>query len=80
VVATLGTTVCCAFDCLDEIGIVANREGVWLHVDAAYAGRLEKLREEKLTIVQLMIRETKRELIRSFGPQDPLSSVQNSVT
>jgi len=54
-------------------------------VDAAYAGRLEKLREEKLreeklTIVQLMIREMKRELIRSFGPQDPLSSVQNSAT
>ncbi|XP_018368357.1 PREDICTED: aromatic-L-amino-acid decarboxylase-like [Trachymyrmex cornetzi] len=37
-VATLGTTVNCAFDRLDEMGIVANREGIWLHVDAAYAG------------------------------------------
>ncbi|XP_015602412.1 aromatic-L-amino-acid decarboxylase [Cephus cinctus] len=37
-VATLGTTCSCAFDCLDEMGIIANREGVWLHVDAAYAG------------------------------------------
>jgi len=34
----LGTTVNCAFDRLDEMGIVANREDVWLHVDAAYAG------------------------------------------
>ncbi|XP_057325685.1 aromatic-L-amino-acid decarboxylase [Microplitis mediator] len=38
VVATLGTTCCCAFDCLDELGIVSNREPIWLHVDAAYAG------------------------------------------
>ncbi|XP_043276522.1 aromatic-L-amino-acid decarboxylase [Venturia canescens] len=37
-VATLGTTAACAFDRLDEMGPVANREGVWLHVDAAYAG------------------------------------------
>ncbi|XP_011859985.1 PREDICTED: aromatic-L-amino-acid decarboxylase-like isoform X1 [Vollenhovia emeryi] len=37
-VAALGTTNTCAFDRLDEIGIVANREDVWLHVDAAYAG------------------------------------------
>nr|BCT26321.1 putative aromatic amino acid decarboxylase [Euura sp. 'Pontania] len=38
IVATLGTTCSCAFDRLDEIGVVANREDVWLHVDAAYAG------------------------------------------
>ncbi|XP_011867954.1 PREDICTED: aromatic-L-amino-acid decarboxylase-like isoform X1 [Vollenhovia emeryi] len=38
IVATLGTTASCAFDRLDEIGIIANREDVWLHVDAAYAG------------------------------------------
>ncbi|XP_076643377.1 aromatic-L-amino-acid decarboxylase [Halictus rubicundus] len=37
-VATLGTTCSCAFDRLDEMGVVANRENVWLHVDAAYAG------------------------------------------
>lgn len=36
VVATLGTTNTCAFDRLDEVGPVANRYGVWLHVDAAY--------------------------------------------
>ncbi|OQV16798.1 Tyrosine decarboxylase [Hypsibius exemplaris] len=35
---TLGTTGCCAFDALDEIGPVCEREGIWLHVDAAYAG------------------------------------------
>ncbi|OQV23588.1 Aromatic-L-amino-acid decarboxylase [Hypsibius exemplaris] len=38
VVATLGTTPCCAFDDLTEIGPVCKREGVWMHVDAAYAG------------------------------------------
>lgn len=38
IVATLGTTNSCAFDCLDEIGAVGNDLGAWVHVDAAYAG------------------------------------------
>ncbi|CAH1389039.1 unnamed protein product [Nezara viridula] len=38
VVATLGTTGTCAFDDLSEIGPICRREGIWLHVDAAYAG------------------------------------------
>lgn len=38
VVGTLGTTNSCAFDRVDEIGVVANRENIWLHIDAAYAG------------------------------------------
>lgn len=38
VCATLGTTVSCAFDDLEELGPVCEREGLWLHVDAAYAG------------------------------------------
>jgi len=38
VVATLGTTNSCAFDRLDEIGPVAQRYNLWIHVDAAYAG------------------------------------------
>ena len=37
-IATLGTTSSCAYDNLKEIGPVCQREGVWLHVDAAYAG------------------------------------------
>ncbi|XP_069766656.1 histidine decarboxylase [Narcine bancroftii] len=36
--ASLGTTGVCAFDCLSELGPVCAREGLWLHVDAAYAG------------------------------------------
>ncbi|KAK1134068.1 hypothetical protein K0M31_011853 [Melipona bicolor] len=36
---TLGTTACCSFDNLREIGPVCKKySGVWLHVDAAYAG------------------------------------------
>ncbi|XP_050577231.1 aromatic-L-amino-acid decarboxylase-like isoform X1 [Bombus affinis] len=36
---TLGTTACCSFDNLREIGPVCKKyPGVWLHVDAAYAG------------------------------------------
>ncbi|KAL3870285.1 hypothetical protein ACJMK2_038361 [Sinanodonta woodiana] len=38
VCATLGTTPSCAFDCLPEIGPICEKEGIWLHVDAAYAG------------------------------------------
>uniref|UniRef100_L7LUI3 Putative aromatic-l-amino-acid/l-histidine decarboxylase n=1 Tax=Rhipicephalus pulchellus TaxID=72859 RepID=L7LUI3_RHIPC len=36
--ATLGTTSCCSFDALAEIGPLCQKEGIWLHVDAAYAG------------------------------------------
>lgn len=38
VVATLGTTSVCTFDALDEVGQVCTEFGLWLHVDAAYAG------------------------------------------
>uniref|UniRef100_A0AAQ6IQW8 Histidine decarboxylase n=1 Tax=Anabas testudineus TaxID=64144 RepID=A0AAQ6IQW8_ANATE len=36
--ATLGTTGVCAFDKLSELGPACAEEGLWLHVDAAYAG------------------------------------------
>ncbi|CAG5133343.1 unnamed protein product [Candidula unifasciata] len=38
VCATLGTTGACAFDNLREIGPVCEKERLWLHMDAAYAG------------------------------------------
>ncbi|KFO33027.1 Aromatic-L-amino-acid decarboxylase [Fukomys damarensis] len=38
VVATLGTTNCCSFDNLLDVGPLCNKEDVWLHIDAAYAG------------------------------------------
>ncbi|XP_061197521.1 aromatic-L-amino-acid decarboxylase-like [Saccostrea echinata] len=38
VCSTIGTTACCSFDNVAELGEVCARENVWLHVDAAYAG------------------------------------------
>ncbi|XP_033627723.1 aromatic-L-amino-acid decarboxylase-like [Asterias rubens] len=38
VCVNLGTTTSCAFDNLTEIGAICERENIWLHVDAAYAG------------------------------------------
>ncbi|KAL3282032.1 hypothetical protein HHI36_005235 [Cryptolaemus montrouzieri] len=38
VVANLGTTPTCAFDSLEELGPICQKEELWLHVDAAYAG------------------------------------------
>uniref|UniRef100_W5N5W6 Histidine decarboxylase n=1 Tax=Lepisosteus oculatus TaxID=7918 RepID=W5N5W6_LEPOC len=38
VCATLGTTGVCSFDRLSELGPVCASEGLWLHIDAAYAG------------------------------------------
>uniref|UniRef100_UPI00358EC380 aromatic-L-amino-acid decarboxylase-like n=1 Tax=Myxine glutinosa TaxID=7769 RepID=UPI00358EC380 len=36
--ATLGTTSSCAFDNILELGPICQREGIWMHIDAAYAG------------------------------------------
>lgn len=35
---TIGTTSCCSCDPIDEIGPICKTNGIWLNVDAAYAG------------------------------------------
>lgn len=47
VVATIGTTSSAAFDPVVEIGKICRRHGLWLHVDAAYAGSAAILPEKK---------------------------------
>jgi aromatic-L-amino-acid decarboxylase len=45
VVPTLGTTSSTSLDPLPEIALIAKRYGLWLHVDAAYAGPAAILEE-----------------------------------
>ena len=45
VVATIGTTSSTAVDPVDSIAEVCRKHGVWLHVDAAYAGSAAMLPE-----------------------------------
>jgi aromatic-L-amino-acid decarboxylase len=47
IVATLGTTSSTAVDPVDAIADVAEREGLWLHVDAAYAGAVAILPDRR---------------------------------
>lgn len=37
-IVTVGTTGTCAFDNMEEIGPICKKHGLWMHIDAAYAG------------------------------------------
>uniref|UniRef100_A0A383V780 Tyrosine decarboxylase n=1 Tax=Tetradesmus obliquus TaxID=3088 RepID=A0A383V780_TETOB len=45
--ATIGTTSSCAVDPVGELGRVCQQHGVWLHVDAAWAGSASILPEQR---------------------------------
>ena len=47
VVATVGTTSTTSVDPVPAIAAICQREGIWLHVDAAYAGVLALLPERR---------------------------------
>ena len=47
VCATLGTTSSASVDPLEKIGKICKKHGIWLHVDAAYAGTAAILPEKK---------------------------------
>lgn len=37
-VSTLGTTPCCSYDNIMELGPICKAKKIWMHIDAAYAG------------------------------------------
>jgi aromatic-L-amino-acid decarboxylase len=47
IVATIGTTSSTAVDPVDAAADIAEREGLWLHVDAAYAGAVAIIPERR---------------------------------
>ncbi len=47
VVATVGTTSSTSIDPLPQIVVIAEKEGMWVHVDAAYAGAAAILPEHR---------------------------------
>ena len=47
IVATVGTTSSTAVDPVSPIADIAEREGLWLHVDAAYAGAVAVIPERR---------------------------------
>ena len=53
IVATIGTTSSTSADPVNAIADVATREGLWLHVDAAYAGVVALLPERRTPFVGL---------------------------
>jgi aromatic-L-amino-acid/L-tryptophan decarboxylase len=50
IVAALGTTGTCAIDPIEDIGKIAGKYNIWLHVDAAFAGTALILPEFRETI------------------------------
>ncbi len=47
IVATVGTTSTTSVDPVDDISTICNRENIWLHIDAAYAGNAAILPEKR---------------------------------
>ena len=39
-IVTVGTTNTCGVESIQDLGQICAREGLWVHVDAAYAGPL----------------------------------------
>jgi aromatic-L-amino-acid decarboxylase len=58
VVAAIGTTGSVAIDPLEAIGIICKKYGIWLHVDAAYAGTALLLPELRWMIKGIEMADT----------------------
>ncbi|CAL8468823.1 g8364 [Coccomyxa elongata] len=71
VTATIGTTSSCAVDPIAHIGRITQQYGLWLHVDAAYAGVTSMLPEcrhhfEGLELVDSFITNGHKWLLTNF--------------
>lgn len=54
---TFGTTSCCSFDNLQEIGQICNSQHIYMHVDGAYAGSALACEEFRPLIEGLEVRQ-----------------------
>ncbi len=69
VVGIAGTTVNGSIDPLPEIGRIARREGLWLHVDAAYGGSLLVCGEGRHEDLRELLRGMEMADSVTFNPQ-----------
>ncbi len=81
VCCTLGTTCCCSFDNLMEIGPICQDQDLYLHVDAAYAGNALICDEYRPLMQGLEVRHVDAIYLRSMCHSTSFSlSLSHSIS